>query len=174
MHTNDNPLESLPQNEWDALILSILKPLLPLCSKDALISVEDLQQEAWIGLLAACDRYDPKRAKFVTYAYHYIRGHVLRYILKKTRNKPNQIEEDPVVVDDRGYEDDSLERQDLMSTILDKIADEEHSDLIIQHYVNGKSFRSLAKERGVSHETIATRVNKLLGLLEKRLKHENA
>ena len=46
MPTNDNPLEILPQNEWDALINSILRPYLSLRSKDTLVDVEDLRQEA--------------------------------------------------------------------------------------------------------------------------------
>ncbi len=171
---NDNPLDSLPQNEWDALILSILTPLLPLCNIDALITTEDLQQEAWIGLLAACDRYDARKAKFVTYAYHYIRGHCMRYILKKTRNKPTQVNADPVDVDPRGYYDHKVERQDMMATILTKVKDEKHADLLVEHFVNNKSFRFIAKERGVSHETIAMRVNKLLDMLHIRLNHENA
>jgi hypothetical protein len=50
----NNPLDSIPQNEWDAIIISILKPFLPLCARDTLITPEDLQQEAWIGLLRAC------------------------------------------------------------------------------------------------------------------------
>lgn len=171
---NGNPLDELKQNEWDALIISILKPFYSLCKKDALVTPEDLQQEAWIGLLAACERYDARKAKFVTFAYHYIRGHVMRYIAKRTKNKPLQIDEDPILLDERRYEDSGLERRDLMQTIMANVADQEHADLLTEHFVNDKSFRQIAKERGVSHEAIATRVHKLLDLLEIRLSHENA
>lgn len=171
---NNNPLEELKQNEWDALIISILKPFFSLCKKDVLVSPEDLQQEAWIGLLAACERYDARKAKFVTYAYHYIRGHVMRYIAKKTKNKPVQIDEDPILVDERQYEENNSEQRDLMETVIANISDQEHADLLIEHFVKEKSFRQIAKERGVSHEAIATRIHKLLDLLEIRLSHENA
>lgn len=170
----DNPLDSIPQNEWDAIILSIIKPLLPLCARDTLITVEDLQQEAWIGLLRACDKFDANRAKFTTFAYSYIRGHIMRYIAKSTLNKPNQVDEDAVLLDDREYEDDTADRQDLISTIFDKVSNEEHVELLYAHFINGKSFRQIARETNVSHVAIANRVNKLLDTLEKRLSHENA
>lgn len=174
MATKNNPIDDLPQNEWDALILSILRPFIPLCSKDALISIEDLQQEAWIALLAASKRFDPRLAKFSTYAYHYIRGHVMRYVRKKTNNKPTQVSDDPIDVDNRGYTDDHIERNDFMSTIMDSVSDQEHANLLVEHYVYGLSFRKMAKNHGVSHETIASRVNKLLDLLQIRLSHENS
>ena len=174
MDTNDSPLNSVPKNEWDAIILSILTPLFPLCSRDALITPDDLQQEAWIGLLAACERYDARKARFTTYAYHYIRGHVMRYILRATRHKPHQIDEDARDLDNREYIETSMEKRDTMKTILEKISDQQHAHLLVQHFIHGKSFRGLAKEYGVSHETIATRVNRLLDLLEIRLNHENA
>ena len=170
----DSPLDSLPYNEWDAIILSIIKPLLPLCARDTLITVEDLQQEAWIGLLRACDKYDANRAKFSTFAYSYIRGHVMRYITKATRNKPTQIDEDASTMDDREYEDSSAERNDFITTVFDLVSDQEHSRLLHEHFVNNKSFRQIAKETDVSHVAVANRVNKLLDLLETRLSHENA
>lgn len=171
---NNNPIDSIPQNEWDAIILSIIKPLLPLCSRDTLITVEDLQQEAWIGLLLACDRYDANRAKFTTFAYCYIRGHVLRYITKVTRHKPVQVDEDATVLDDREYEDTTAEYKDFIQTIFDLLGDQEHIELLKEHFVHGKSFRQIAKDSGVTHVAVANRVNKMLDLLEKRLNHENA
>lgn len=170
----DNPIDLLPKNEWDALIISILKPMYSLCSKDMLVSPEDLQQEAWIGLLRAAERYDPGKAKFTTFAYSYIRGHVMRYVAKRTINKPNQIDLDEFDTDDQSYIDDSSEKHDTMYTIFSKVSNEKYFDLLVEHFIYDKSFRKIAKERGVSHETIATRVNKLLDLLEIRLNPKNA
>lgn len=179
----NNPLDSLPQNEWDRLIISILKPFFSFCKNDTLITKEDLQQEAWIGLLAACERYDARKAKFVTYAYWYIRGHVMRYVAQKTKNKPSIINESQLE-DAKEYrssvcnhsEDHTqmIDTKDLSDTIFAKVADQEYSDYLTDHFIYDKSFRTIAKERGVSHETIATRIHKLLDLLEIRLNHENA
>lgn len=174
MVTNDNPLESIPHNEWDRLIISIIKPFYPLCRRDSTLSPEDLQQEAWIALLRACERYDPKKAKLTTFAYHYIRGSVMTYIAKHTRNKPYQVDEDSLDLDYNSYTDSTVENGDLMKTMLQMVEGEEHADLLVEHFVHNKSFRQLAKERGVSHEAIANRVHKLLDLLQSRLSHENS
>ena len=170
----DNPLDSIPANEWDAIILSVITPLLPLCNRDTLITVQDLQQEAWIGLLCACKKYDPARAKFTTYAYMYIRGYVMRYITKVTRHKPNQIDEDATMLDDREYEDKSIEQDDLMKTVFGLVADEKHAHLLREHFILGKSFRQIARETDVTHVAIANRVNRMLDLLESRLNYENS
>jgi RNA polymerase sigma factor (sigma-70 family) len=174
MDIPNSPMDIIPSNEWDAIILSIIKPFLPLCSRDTLITVEDLQQEAWIGLLRACDKYDAKRAKFTTFAYTYIRGHVMRYITKATRHKPHQVDEDGAELDERIVEDVEVESNDLMHAIFGKVADQEHAQLLYDHFVYDKSFRQIAKESGVSHVAVANRINKLLDLLEQRLSHENA
>lgn len=173
MDTNDSPLDCIPKNEWDALILSILKPLFPLCARDTLITPEDLQQEAWISLLIACERYDSTKASFVTFAWHYIRGRVMRYIAKATRHKPNQIDADATYMDDRTHEEDIAERQDFMTTVFHLVSNEKHVNLLHEHFINGKSFRQIARETGISHGSIASRVNKLLDTLGTRLNHEN-
>jgi len=173
MDTNDNPLDSIPKNEWDRLIISIVKPFYPLCRKDSTLSPEDLQQEAWIALLKACERYDPNKAKITTFAYHYIRGSVMGYIAKHTKNKLDQSDEDPADLEHKTYTDESVETTDLMRTMLEMVEHEEHADLLREHFINNKSFRQIAKARGVSHETIANRIHKLLDMLQIRLKHVN-
>jgi RNA polymerase primary sigma factor len=42
---------------------------------------EDLKQEGYLGLLQAANRYKPnKKIKFITFAYYYIKGAMLRYV----------------------------------------------------------------------------------------------
>jgi len=170
-----NPLDILHQNEWDALIISILKPFFAVCSQDTLITPDDLQQEAWIGLLKASERYDPTKAKFTTFAYLYIRGHIMRYIGRKLEDKPEQIDAEPEDIDTRFYLiDDKSEKEDMMYAIIKRVHKEPHVDILIEHFIRGKSFRKIAKERGVTHAAIALRVNKLLDILEVRLQNENS
>lgn len=169
----ENPIECIPPNEWDAIILSILKPLFSLCSRDTLITPEDLQQEAWISLLIACERYDSTKASFVTFAWHYIRGRVMRYIAKVTRHKPNQIDEDAAVLDERTFKETGVEQQDFMTTVFGLVSDQKYIELLHEHFINGKSFRQIARETGISHVSVANRVNKLLDTLGTRLSHEN-
>jgi DNA-binding NarL/FixJ family response regulator len=98
----------------------------------------------------------------------------MRYIFKRTSNKPVQLDEKFIDVDKHVYIDNGAERNDLVQTIIRNVKDEEHYDLLVKHFMKGLSFRKLAKEYGVSHETIHNRVNKLLDLLEIRLNNENA
>jgi RNA polymerase sigma factor (sigma-70 family) len=174
MDMQDSPLDILPQNEWDAFIYSILKPFYALCQRDVLIDMDDLHQEAWVGLLSACETYDPTKSRFTTWAYFYIRGHVLRYIKKRTHNVLPMINEDVsdfCVSSEDGRE---LEGQDVLDTILRKASDHKDVRLLTEYFINGKSLRRIASEDGVSYANIAARINKLVSLLEIRLSHENA
>lgn len=174
MHMNDkNPLDILPQSEWDAFIGSILRPFLIYAKNDPLISYDDLQQEAWIGLLSAAKSYDSTKSKFTTHAYYFIRGRILRYILERTRTSASRIEANPEDVES-GYIDTSLDDSELMSSILSAVAEDPHAHFLIDHYVHGKSFRKIAKDNDISHQGVAMHVKRLIKLLEKRLNHENA
>src|SRR2546423_1167126 len=52
----------------------------------ALVPFEDLVQEGAIGLMTACERYDPSRGyRFSTYATHWIRQAISRAIDNKSR-----------------------------------------------------------------------------------------
>jgi len=171
---NNSPLDTLPKNEWDALIIHILKPFYHLCRKDVLVDPEDLQQEAWIALLCACERYDPTRAKFVTFAYHYIRGRVMRYILQKTNNKLNQLSEDAIFLNEKSFVENNVESNDFMKTMLGTVENEPFNDLLIEHFVKNKSYRTIGKEQGLSHEIIRKRLNTLVSLIEMRLQNDNS
>lgn len=54
------------------------------------IDIEDLQQEGFIGLIIAADKYDfnnPNKAKFITYAVHWIYQKIQRFIESKNTNE---------------------------------------------------------------------------------------
>jgi len=170
---NDSPLNCMPQGEWDAFISSILKPFLIYAKNDPLISYDDLQQEAWVALLSAASNYDPTKAKFSTYSYYYIRGRMLRYVLEKSRLASSRIDSDPLDIE-KGYVDNSSDEQEQMKMMLGVVADEPYSNFLIEYYIKGKSFRTIAKENNMSHQGVASHIKKLLALLEKRLHHENA
>jgi len=169
----NKPLEELSQEQWDALILSIIKPYFSICYARRTLSIDDLKQEAWIGLLNACKNYNPEKGKFVTYAYFYIKGMVVRFINKQTQIKFADTEDDLISLCGE-YEDSSAERKDLMDIVTKKVSDQKHQDLLEEYFVNQKTCRQIAKERGVSHQLINNRIKKLLNVLERRLINENA
>src|SRR3712207_7622501 len=54
------------------------------------IDKEDLEQEGIIGLIIAAGKYDlnnPKKAKFITYAIHWIYSKINRYIKQRKDRK---------------------------------------------------------------------------------------
>jgi len=171
-------LEDLPTEEWDKLIGSILRRFSRLCKQDALLNVEDLQQEAWLALLDATQVYNPlnpQGAKFSTFAHQHIRFHLCRYITSKLHKKPHQVEADPVaVLRSTAYEDTTTEDRDLMEVMFAAVEDEQHVDYLREHFIKGKSCRQIAKEQNISHETASSRIKKLLDTLSKRLNSNNA
>lgn len=57
--------------------------------KTSSIDIEDLEQEGYIGLIIAAQRYDlnnPKKAKFITYAVHWIYQKMHRFITYRNTN----------------------------------------------------------------------------------------
>jgi RNA polymerase sigma factor (sigma-70 family) len=170
---SDNPIDSLPQGEWDKLISSILRPYLSFAVNDPLISREDLEQEAWVALMTAASNYDPTKSKFSTYAYHYILGRIRRYVLEKTRVSSSRIDIDPIEIES-GYIDNTIEDTELVKSIMLAVSDQPHAHFLVEHFIKGKSFRKIAKENGMSHQGVVMHVKKLINILEKRMNHENA
>lgn len=169
-----SPIDNLKKNEWDRFIFNILKRFLCFCSKDTLITREDLEQEAWIALMVAAEKYDESKSKFTTFAYIYINGYLLTYVGKKTKNKPGQVDETPSMVDIKSYEDNSAENNDFMSTVLSLVEDEESKNLLIDHFVNNKSYRYLADKYKISRGTVSNRINDTLSSLKQKLNNENS
>lgn len=58
------------------------------------IDREDLEQEGYIGLIIAADRYDfnnEKKAQFITYAIHWINQRMNRYIRQRDTNEETSL-----------------------------------------------------------------------------------
>jgi RNA polymerase sigma factor (sigma-70 family) len=71
-------------------------------SRYQVMSLEDLIQEGWIGLLRACELYDASKGyKFATYAVQWIRCCVRRAIARSRRQLQAAIEAD--LRDDEGW-----------------------------------------------------------------------
>lgn len=172
-----NPIDEISQADWDKLISSIIRPFLKFYKNDALVTKEDLQQEAWIGLLAACERFDPSKGKFVTFAYHHIRGRVTRYVSKKTQKRPPTIIESQLEDNTEYFSaTSSITNSDMNAVetndLFKKVANEPYAYLLIEHFVYDKSLRDLAKQYSVSHQTINNRIKYLLDLLGHRIENE--
>lgn len=59
------------------LILKCLKGI----NVPSYTTIEDIKQQAWLGLCIAKDKFDStKNCKFITYAYYYVRGYINRML----------------------------------------------------------------------------------------------
>jgi RNA polymerase sigma factor (sigma-70 family) len=173
----NNPLNNVAQHEWERIIESIVKRYAQFADSDALLAYEDLKQEAWVGLLHSCDRYDPKEGtKFTTFAHDMIRFHLCRFITRrKLEYRPNQVQIEALdVIDAKGYIDNSVENADVLSAILEAVKGEPYVHLLIEHFIKGMSYRALEAKHGMSHANIGNKINALLRRLEKRVSYQNA
>lgn len=178
MPTTTNPLDTLSFEEWDALIISIMRRFIPLCYSNAVVDPDDLKQEAWTALLRAVKNFDPDKAartgvKFSTYAYVYVNGQLCRFI-KRAFERPDHCD-----IDNRhiGAEDicpdEQAEKDELVIKIFDFAQDKPHAYLIEEHFVKGKSYRTIASEMGVSHALIHLRLQSLLHSIGEELDDNN-
>lgn len=167
---NDNHLDQLEQYEWDKLINSIIKPYIFICYSVPHISVEDLQQEAWYGLLRACETYDESRGKLSTYAYKFILGSVRQYVGKHTKIKLSNIDNELIIADKHNAENE-VDGNELYDLILEKSGSELSANMLIDRFVNEMSLREMAKKYNISHQMIKNKLSQLLELLEARIQN---
>jgi RNA polymerase sigma factor (sigma-70 family) len=167
---NDNHLDQLEKYEWDKLINSIIKPYIFICYSVPHISVEDLQQEAWYGLLQACQTYDESRGKLSTYAYKFILGSVRRHVAKHTKIKLSNIDNELIVPDSHNTESE-IDGHELYELILERAGSELSANMLIDRFINEMSLREMAKKYGLSHQMIKNKLSQLLDLLKARIQH---
>lgn len=181
--SSKSPLETLTTDEWDALIISIVKRYFALTRFNSAIDVDDLKQEAWHALMRACQNHDPNKAaksgvKFSTYAYAYIDGQLRRYVSTHCRltDYCKTDSEDfmgfPAVEDGVDLED-KLADAELAGKIFKLAKGEKHYDILIQHFVNGKTYRQIAAELGVTHALIGQRIHAMLEKIQEQLSDDN-
>lgn len=185
--SSKSPLETLTTDEWDALIISIVKRYFALTRFNSAIDVDDLKQEAWHALMRACQNHDPDKAaksgvKFSTYAYAYIDGQLRRYVsthCRLTNYVKTDAEECGVDFRELPSSDDGVDIEDKLADAelagkIFKLAEgEKHYDILIQHFVNGKTYRQIAAELGVTHALIGQRIHAMLEKVQEQLSDDN-
>ncbi len=84
---------------------------------------DDLVQIGFIGLIKAVDRYNPgiKKAKFSTFAVHYIRGEIMKEFRNQRRHNPAVEVSVERMVEGGGDEDEALRLMDTLGTDPDEV-----------------------------------------------------
>ncbi|HDK7140056.1 TPA: sigma-70 family RNA polymerase sigma factor [Clostridium botulinum] len=114
------------------------------------IDKEDLEQEGFIGLIVAAERYDfnnPNKAKFITYAIHWIYHKINRFINQKNTNGEISVYT-PINEDD--------------TTLLDTLEDDKNSYENIENKIYYEELRKELNE--VINEYITLREREVLKL----------
>lgn len=176
--TTQNPIESLTVDEWDALIISIVKRYFAAARRNPTIEVDDLKQEAWHALMRACRNHDPEKAaksgvKFSTYAYAYIEGQLRRYVANVCKI-PGMMDIDNVhMVDDSFDMEEEVVKEEMAHKIFELASGHKHADLLVEHFIYGKTYRQIARELGVSHNLINLRIHSVLKQVQNELYDDN-
>ena len=93
-------------------------------------TIEDIKQQAWLGLCIANSKFDPtKNCKFMTYAYYYVRGYINRMLYTNSsllsylghdtiKYHPETIPQMTTIAD---YDDDDISRNKIYLISSDNI-----------------------------------------------------
>jgi len=176
MHKQNDLIETIPYNEWDAIVYTTIRRYIPACTRDNILTVDDLKQEAWIAILDARDKYDPSRGvKFHVFAINYINWHILRLINRKLKLniKPHNVSEE-VIDDEHYYLQDDVGKGEVMEKALEYLGEQKHIDMFLEYFMSGKSIRKIASEYDLSHARIHMIIKSMLDILRCKMKNENA
>lgn len=105
---------------------------------------EELLQEGYVGLMYACRKYDDsKNVMISTYSSYWIRSYMDKYIKRLHKYK------EPVLLNE-----DISRTKDYTSIIDLDILISFERDIIVKRYIERKTINAVAKEYGVSDNTI--------------------
>jgi RNA polymerase sigma-70 factor, ECF subfamily len=123
------------------------------CSCPRQAAVEDLAQDAWIAVVKAAERYQP-RASFKTWLYQIARNRLVDF-WRGSDNTHSSLESAP----EPAVEANSNSRQDMQQQLLTAIAElpaEQRDALLLQE--QGFSLREIAEITGDGQETVKSRL----------------
>lgn len=113
-------------------------------------SHQDLIQEGMVALIEAVDRYDFERgAKFITYAYYRVKGHMINFLERSEAKAPEPVDLDSYVYQRETISIDEREEWliDLERAIESLTAKE--AEVIRAIDLDGLSAKEVARKRGV-------------------------
>ena len=121
-------------------------------------NAEDIDQCCAMGLLDAMKRYDPQKGTFMTYARHYIRGFVYKFLgsiiddEKKLKlfdpNNPEEEREDVSALQSFEEVDENKKgRREVFLKGLEKLkeANPKAAEVVMYHFIHEKSYYEIAK-----------------------------
>lgn len=153
--------------EMHPMILSIIKRL------NIYKNHEEFYQIALIALWEAYRSYNPTKAKFSTFAYHYIQGYLKTELQRQTRKDDNEHQPDDVGWNQianqlkEESEHDEWFLQDLIKQLKPK-----QQQFIDLHFMKGMKLTEIAEILGVSYPTVKYWRKQALAVLREKLMKE--
>jgi len=142
------------------------------------LDLEDLVQEGYIGLLTAQKKYkEDKGTKFSTYASYWIKQAIIRAIentgsLIRVPSYANDLlSPDHVNISDNTATSigTRIDATFLVTQIRDIIGDDTSTHMYLSYYMHNMSYRDIASQFSISHETARKQLNKLHTLVQSKL-----
>lgn len=134
---------------------------------------EEYRQIALISLWRAYLSYDPSKAAFSTYAYHYIRGAILTELKGQIRKEKHEHQPDDVgwnLIANQLAEKDGIEIW-ILQNIIKKLPSKQQR-FIHLHFYQGHKLTEIAERLGVSYSTVKMWKRDVLAALKKELEKE--
>lgn len=196
--TASDLLKDIEENrldDWTRLIKRIIKEVYFPHACDPTMSYEDVEQEAWVLLCHAANKFDPHKAKatqstFQTYAFQCVRWGLLRLVATNSRKARKQSDaEIDVLANLLSLPPNQVRQAELLDTIsyVTSNLPPQDLDLLYRHYVAKQSYRDIAasvddehntaKGERPTYQTIKNRIDAAVEKMHTKmrlLKHENA
>jgi len=132
---------------------------------------EDAVQEIFVRLWQTADRFDPNRAKLVTWVMLIARRHLIDR-LRRGSVRPHEggLEEDPAANPDRGGAEGRMEQSEWSAALRAKIAElpELQRTVIERTYLQGFTLREVSEQLEAPLGTVKSALSRGLARLRER------
>lgn len=163
-----------PESDWMHIIRSIVQKM---CARHAYADLQELIQEAWLGLLESQKDFNVKQATMesgevsTTWGCHYIIIRIKQalYQMRRNRKMTYSATVGDCVVDKGLVQVDNV---DEVGFYLSELTPEQQR-LYEAHVVDDQSYRDLSANMPVSHTIVGRRMHKIKSAVERK-KNENA
>lgn len=132
-----------------------------------LAPTDDIIQEGMLFLCKAAAAYNPEKAKFSTYAFSYIRGGILMYLNKISKNSYNNVELEDEYVGEEDVSDENILRKSKYIKCRDLVDDKDQ--LILTLWAYGYNQTDIAKRVGISQPTVSVKLSEIINNIKGEL-----
>ena len=155
-------------DRFGSLVYKVARQLLPTRAE-----AEDAVQEVFVRLWQTADRYDPRRAKLVTWVMLIARRHLIDRLRRNAvRGKPSTFQPDAAGADDGGRPEHKPQEDERSHSLLQRIAElpELQRVVIERAYLKGYTLREVSEQLEAPLGTVKSALSRGLARLRERVK----